>query len=137
MAANSTMSPKGQDITPKQCVAWRPRLTCWLLYSPAATSPRPSQEHPSRDPLSLPVPRAGRAGDNMGSGWQAASAGCGDQQWGHPAQPHTRLFPQTTAPTSHDIPQGRTHKAQNSGLRLSIISLALAWSWQEWFSGFP
>lgn len=87
---NSVLT-KGQVITPVQCLAWRPRLTCQRPYSPSASSPTPGQGQPSRARC-----RQGQGQQGLGA------AGCRGQQWGRfpnrlppPAPSHDDDGPQT------------------------------------------
>lgn len=73
------VSPKGQDITPKLRLAWRPGVRCQLPHSPAGTSRSPSQEQgPLLAGLGVARPGGGRAGD---------------QRWVHPAGLQARQLP--------------------------------------------
>lgn len=101
------MLTKGQVITPVQCLAWRPRLTCQRPYSPSASSPTPGQGQPSRARC-----RQGQGQQGLGA------AGCSNgavSPTGCPPQPHLT--------TTTDLKLGRREKAQNSGLSLCIIAV--------------
>lgn len=105
---NSVLT-KGQVITPVQCLAWRPRLTCQRR-----TAPQPAPRAPAKS--SPAGPGAGRAGDSRGSGRRGAGGSNG-------AVSPTGCPPQARLTTT-DLKPGRREKAQNSGLSLCIISLA-------------
>lgn len=71
------VSPKGQDITPKLRLAWRPGVRCQLPHSPAGTSRSPSQE---QGPLLAGLGVA-RPGGGPARGWQGWGPAMGPSRW--------------------------------------------------------
>ena len=112
---NSTVSPTGQDVTPKRRRAWRPRLRASSCAAPQTPPRAPARSRPAG------TPSAARARCRQGWGQHGlGAAGCLGGAQGSATGPPSSA---ARRPTSRDVPQ-TGEKARNSGLRLSVISLA-------------